>query len=112
MDEIIISNENNILHLNNQDNYVDYTIYDNHGHSLDGGQLDNDEELDKVQSTNEILSIIRERFAFSEPFIRLTGDKANNLLELIEMEDFKNMQSKVDSIKTKSYINDEMELTK
>ena len=110
MDEIIISKENNILHLNIQDDMIDFTIYDNKGHNLDGGQLDIDESVE--QTTNEILSLIREKFEFSESFLRLTGDKANNLLELIEMEDYKNMCSKVDSIKNNSINNDEMDLTK
>lgn len=118
MDEIIISSENNILHICNQGYTVDYTIYNNKGHSLDGGVLESSKEKfenDKV--INEIVMIIGERFKFSEPFIRLCGDKAINLLELIEMEDYKNTQSRVknyvSSIKDNSdIINNEVEISK
>lgn len=118
MDEIIISNENNILYICNQGYTVDYTIYNNKGHNLDGGVLESSKEKfenDKV--INEIIMIIGEQFKFTEPFIRLSGDKANNLLELIEMEDYKNTQSKVkkyiSSIKDNfDIINNEMEMSK
>lgn len=109
MDEIIISNENHILHLNNQEDIVDFTIYDNKGHSLDGGQFDNN---GYNKTKNDIIAFAHERFGFSEPYIRLTGAKAENLLELIEMEDYKNTQSKITALKKKSVNIDEMELTK
>lgn len=118
MDEIIISNENSILHICNHGYTVDYTIYNNKGHSLDGGVLESSKEkFENNKVINEIVMIIREQFKFSEPFIRLSGDKATNLLELIEMEDYKNTQSKVkkyvSSIKDNfDIINNEVEISK
>lgn len=118
MDEIIISKENHILHICNQGYKVDYTIYNNKGHSLDGGVLEsNKNEFENKKAISEIVSIIREQFSFSEPFIHLSGDKATNLLELIEMEDYKNTQLKESknksSVKNDSNIIDnEMEMTK
>ena len=37
MDELIISAENNILHICNEGYSVDYTFYNSKGHELDGG---------------------------------------------------------------------------
>ncbi len=118
MDEIIISSENHILHICNQGSTVDYTIYNNKGHSLDGGILESSkDEFENDKAINEIVMIIRERFKFSEPFIHLSGDKATSLLELIEMEDYKNTQAKVKTYvsstkDTSDVIDNEMEITK
>ena len=51
--------------------------------------------------------MIRDTFAFSEPFMYLDNDKSEGLLELIQMEDYKNTKAKVDNylatIKSDSY---------
>lgn len=118
MDELIISAENNILHIYNEGYTVDFTFYNNKGHNLDGGILESShEKFDNDKVINEIITMFKDNINFSEPFIRLTGEKANNLLELIEMEDYKNTQEKVNkfvsSIKDKSDIIDsEMEMLK
>ena len=118
MDELIISSENNILHIYNEGYTVDFTFYNSKGHNIDGGILESSHnKFDNDKVINEIISMFKDNIKFSEPFLRLTGEKANNLLELIEMEDYKNTQEKVNkyvsSIKDKSDIVDhEMELLK
>lgn len=118
MEQIIISNENNILHISNNEYTVSYTIYNNKGHSLDGGILESsNSKFDSDKVAAEIILMIQEQFDFSEPFIHLNGEMANNLLELIEMEDYKNSKRKVrnflSSVKDKSdLLNNEMELSK
>ena len=118
MDELIISSENNILHIYNEGYTVDLTFYNSKGHNIDGGILESSHnKFDNDKVINEIISMFKDNIKFSEPFLRLTGEKANNLLELIEMEDYKNTQEKVNkyvsSIKDKSDIVDhEMELLK
>lgn len=108
MDTLVISNENNILHISNNGYTVDYTIYNNKGHSLDGGVLESSSTKFNTQDAiKEIVKIIRDTFAFSEPFMYLDEEKSEGLLELIQMEDYKNTRAKVDnylsSIKSDSY---------
>lgn len=108
MDTLIISQENNILHIDNKGYTVEYTIYNSKGHSLDGGILESKKDkFDTKVVLNEILKMIRDTFDFSEPFMYLENEKADGLLELIEMEDYKNTKAKVDaylsSIKHDSY---------
>lgn len=109
MDILIISNENNILHICNKGYRVDYTFYNCKGHSLDGGNLENNQEkFDTNEVKDEIINMFKYSINFSEPYMFLEGEKADGLLELIEMEDYKNTQLKVNnylsSIKNNSYI--------
>ena len=113
MDELIISSERNILHINNKGYTVDYTFYNSKCHNLDGGVLEScHDKFDNNKVINEIINMFKGSIKFSEPFIRIPNERASYLLELIEMEDYKNMQSKINSLNSKSNINNEMELTK
>jgi len=108
MDTLVISNECNILHICNNGYTVDYTIYNSKGHSLDGGVLESSTDKFNTQDAiKEIVKMIRDTFAFSEPFMYLDNDKSEGLLELIQMEDYKNTKAKVDNylatIKSDSY---------
>lgn len=109
MDTLIISQENNILHIFNRGYTVDYTFYNSKGHSLDGGILESSKEkFDTQEVKNEIINMFKDSINFTEPYMFLEGEKAEGLLELIEMEDYKNAQLKVNnylsSIKNSSYI--------
>ena len=109
MDMLIISNENNILHIFNKGYSVDYTFYNCKGHSLDGGILESSKEKFNINDVkNEIINMFKDSIDFTEPYMFLEGEMADGLLELIEMEDYKNTQLKVDSylssIKNNSYI--------
>jgi len=109
MDMLIISNENNILHIFNKGYSVDYTFYNCKGHSLDGGILESSKEKFNINDVkNEIINMFKDSIDFTEPYMFLEGERADGLLELIEMEDYKNTQLKVDSylssIKNNSYI--------
>ena len=97
MDILIISNENNILHIFNDGYKCDYTIYNSKGHNMDGGVLDFDEKVSNKESTDEIIKMIQDRFLFNAPYTCLSGDRAQNLLELIEMEDYKNLQHQIEN---------------
>lgn len=115
MDTLIISQENNILHICNKGYTVDYTFYNSKGHSIDGGILES--EKDKFDTQLVLFDLVKEfknNFSFSEPFMYLENERAEGLLELIEMEDLKNARTKVDdyllSIKKDSYINIEKEI--
>ena len=101
MDTLIISEENNILYVCNNGYYVNYTLYNSKGHNMDGGILESSKgKFDNDFAIKEILSIIKDTFVFSSPLIYLNGDKAENLLELIEMEDYKNMKQRVKEYST------------
>lgn len=110
MDILIISSENNILHICNQGYTVDYTIYNSKGHNMDGGILESSKEkFEKDVAIKEIIEILKENFSFTSPYIHLSGNRAENLLELIEMEDYKNTQDKVSNYLS-SVKNDDEEL--
>ncbi len=96
MDTLIISNENNILHIFNDGNEADYSFYDCKGHLIDGGVLviETENATDDV-ILKEILNRHKKSLLFSTPYHILKGDKAENLLELIEFEESRNIQSKV-----------------
>lgn len=98
MDTLIISNESNILHISNKGYTVDYTFYDCKGHSIDGGILESEKEKFNTQEVkNEIIKMFEDTIVFSQPYMILEGDRADSLLELIEMEDYKYTQSKVNN---------------
>ena len=115
MDILIISAENNILHICNEGYKADYTIYNSKGHNLDGGVLESSKgRLNDNNISNEIMSIIKENFLFSKPYICLKDENCESLLELIEAEDYKHTQEKVaeflTSIQDKAdLLNEEME---
>lgn len=111
MDTLVISNENNILHIFNKGYTVDYTLYNSKGHNMDGGVLESSNgKFDTNLAINEIIEILKDTYIFSSPYIYLSGHRAENLLELIEMEDYKNMQKKVEQLSSIKDIGD-MELT-
>ncbi len=96
MDTLIISKENNILHIFNKGYSVDYTIYNSKGHSLDGGVLESSKgKFENNFAIKEITNLVKEHFSFNSPYMYLCGERAETLLELIEIEDYKQMQSKV-----------------
>lgn len=115
MDTLIISEQNNILHICNHGYSVDYTIYDSKGHSMDGGILESSKDIfDNKTVIKDIISMIQERYEFTEPYMYLYGEQTEGLLELIELEDYKNTQLKVDNYlaSLKSNSSTEMELIK
>ena len=98
-----------ILHLCNKGYVVDYTFYNCKGHSLDGGMLESSKEKFNTNDVKEeIINMFKDSIDFTEPYMLLEGERADGLLELIEMEDYKNTQLKVNdylsSIKNNSYI--------
>lgn len=93
MDILIISEERNILHIFNKGYTVDYTFYDSKGHSIDGGVLESSKEkFNNDVVIQEIISMFQDAIKFSKPYLYLEGEKADRLLDLIEMEDSKNNQ--------------------
>ena len=93
MDTLIISEERNILHVFNKGYTVDYTFYDSKGHSIDGGVLESSKEkFNNDVVIQEIISMFQDAIKFSKPYLYLEGEKADGLLDLIEMEDSKNNQ--------------------
>ena len=115
MDTLIISKENNILHICNHGYSVDYTIYNSKGHSMDGGILESDKSVfDNKTVIKDIINMIQERYDFEEPYMYLYDGQMEGLLELIELEDYKNTHSNVDDYLTslKNNSSTEMELIK
>lgn len=107
MDTLIISKENNILHVCNKGYTVDYTIYNCKGHLLDGGILESSKDKFETDLViKEIINLVTENFEFNNPYLYLRGDRAQTLLELIEMEDYENMKKKINDFKI---INNEIE---
>ena len=104
MDTLIISNENNILHIFNDGYRCYYTVYNSKGHSLDGGVLEFEEKVLPNILIEQVIKTIRDRFLFSLPFTCLVDEKAQNLLKLIEIEDYKNLQKQIEN---KSEIDEE-----
>lgn len=95
MDTLIISNENNILHVFNKGYSVDYTIYNSKGHSLDGGVLESSNgRFETDLAIKEVINIVKENYDFNTPYMYLQGERAESLLELIE-EDYENMKKKI-----------------
>lgn len=108
MDILIISQENNILHICNKGYTVDYTFYNSKGHSIDGGILESEKDkFDTKLVLFDLVKDIKNTFSFSEPFMYLENERAEGLLELIEIEELKNTRTKVDdylhSIKKDSF---------
>lgn len=115
MDILIISSENNILHICNEGYKADYTIYNSKGHHMDGGILESSKgRLNDNSISNAIVSIIKDKFSFSNPYTCLKGENCESLLELIEAEDYKHTQEKVAEFLTsiqdkEDLLNEEME---
>lgn len=95
MNLIFISKENKILHVAKDCLQIDYTFYDKNGRIIDGGQY---EEIDTNKTIEETAKELIEAFdilQFSEPYIKLNGIQADNFVEIIEEQDYKNMRNKV-----------------
>jgi len=89
MDILVISKENNILHIFYEDKYVDYTLYDSKGHNVDGGEVDFLKPLSQNEVIEEITKMVEDR-NFNSPFFYLVGKETENILELIQREDERN----------------------
>ncbi len=98
MDTIIISSEKNILHVFIDEEHVDYTLYNNHGHNLDGGVLDLESHENTGKIVNEIIEILKDSFSFSEPYILPSKEDTQEIIERVEEEDYQNMISKVEEL--------------
>lgn len=113
MDTLFISQENNILHIFNKGYTVDYTFYNSKGHSLDGGILESSKDkFDTQEVKKEIINMFKDTINFSEPYMCLEGEQADGLLELIEMEDYKNTQLKVNNFLSSIKNNSNIEMEK
>ena len=101
MNLIFISKENKILHVAKDCLQIDYTFYDKNGRIIDGGQY---EEIDTNKTIEETAKELIESFdilQFSEPYVKLDGIQADNFIEIIEEQDYKNMK-----INVSNYIKD------
>lgn len=108
MNLIFISKENKILHVAKDCLQIDYTFYDKNGRIIDGGQY---EEIDTNKTIEETAKELIEAFdimKFSEPYIKLEGIQADNFIELIEEQDYKNMKNNISNY-LKEIIDYEME---
>lgn len=105
MDILIVSNNEKILHISNQEDKIDYTIYDNHCKLVDGGEFDLTEPLNNENAVRCVLEIVRDQIKFLKPYIYLPEELTNDLLELIQEVDYQTMQ-----IKIKDYISCDKEV--
>jgi len=97
MNLVIISKEHKILYVSKDYLQIDYTFYDKNGRLIDGGQYD-EIEIDKsIEETAKELIESFDILQFSEPYIKLEGIQADNFIELIEEQDYKNMRNNVSS---------------
>lgn len=100
MEIVIVSKENNILHISNQEYKIDYSFYDREGHLIDGGDDSRgNEPYNTDEVITELISTFKDKIDFSEPFVFITGEKAEDYLELIENEEYENMLKKVETLR-------------
>lgn len=95
MDILIVSSNEKILHISNQEDKIDYTIYDNHCRSIGGGVIDLECSIDNKDAIKNVLDIVQNQPEFSEPYIYLSEEMTEDLLELIQEADYKSMQEKI-----------------
>lgn len=116
MDAIIVSKENTIFHISIEDNKADYSFYNPEGHLLDGGVLDIDNLKGNNDIVNEIISSFKETINFSSPFVYLSKENSEELLEYIEEENYNYIQEKIKSLSESNdnsiLVNDEMDIDK
>lgn len=102
MDIILISKEDNKLHISTDGLYSDYTVYDKDGMEIDGGFL-----LGKVANNNInklvscVISMAKGITEFSSPYQTLKGERATELLEELQERNFNDMvkqQKEIDEI--------------
>lgn len=99
MDIIIVSKENNKLHISTDGLYTDYTLYNKEGMEVDGGFLlgkTTDENINKLVSL--VISMAKGITDFSSPYQTIEGEKATNLLEEIQEKNFDDMMQKEKTI--------------
>lgn len=114
MDILLISNNEQILHICNQEDKIDYTIYDNHCTLLDGGVIDLENAINNENAIRDVVDIIKNQFEFSEPYMYVPDETAEELLELIQEADYQNMQEKIQNISSnflsKEEVDNELEM--
>lgn len=107
MDLLIVSNNEKILHISNEEDKIDYTVYDSFCQLIDGGVIDLDEPLNKENAVQCVVEMLPEQIEFSKPIMSLPEELVDDLLELIQESDYQNMLQK---IKTSSCYKEEQEL--
>lgn len=98
MDILLISINERILHISNQEDKIDYTIYDNHCVLLDGGLIDLENSINNDDAIKNVVNIIKDSYEFSYPYISVPAEITEELLELIQEVDYQTMQEKIQNL--------------
>ncbi len=106
---ISINKQIRILHISNQEDKIDYTIYDNHCTLLDGGVIDLENAINNENAIKNVVNIIKNQYEFSQPYIYVPNEITEELLEIIQEADYENVQEKVQNISSNSSLKEELE---
>lgn len=111
MNAIIISKENNLLHICNDENKIDYTFYNKKGLLLDGGVLEIKDKADDINSiSKDIISSFKDIISFSKPYVYVEKENADNLIEFIQEENYSDLQEKISNYYNKENDIEEREI--
>ena len=89
-DILVISAEENILHISISSYCANYFLYDNKGKFLISGTMESSKyKMDENNITREIVNLISQYIPFSEPFLYLQDGQTKFLRDLILSENNK-----------------------
>lgn len=89
-DILVISTEENILHISVSTYCANYFLYDNKGKFLISGTMESSKyQMDENTITIEIINLISQYIPFSEPFMYLYDEQTEFLRDLILSENNK-----------------------
>lgn len=89
-DILVISTEENILHISVSTYCANYFLYDNKGKFLISGTMESSKyQMDENTITIEIINLISQYISFSEPFMYLYDGQTEFLRDLILSENNK-----------------------
>lgn len=89
-DILVISTEENILHISVSTYCANYFLYDNKGKFLISGTMESSKyQMDENTITIEIINLISQYILFSEPFMYLYDGQTEFLRDLILSENNK-----------------------
>lgn len=89
-DILVISTEENILHISVSTYCANYFLYDNKGKFLISGTMESSKyQMNENTITIEIINLISQYISFSEPFMYLYDEQTEFLRDLILSENNK-----------------------
>lgn len=95
--EILVKDDNYYLLIYNEENEIDYTIYDIDKHFLDGGEIEIEGMVENDIAIQKVIEAILPKYSFSSSYVLYSPEETRELAEeLFEKENEENIKNELD----------------